>query len=139
MDGQNGRRHDIDIRMKTPCTKRQTRAAKRKQSAPRPKPSASAQNNTRKHPRGPATAGPLVRFSSLDVSLQLVRTRVDEDGHQLALDRPADQHPEHPAGVALERVGGAGAAIAEVLELHEPSIDFRSPFSCFQERRVGPA
>jgi hypothetical protein len=30
IDGQNGRRHDSDIRMKTPCTKRQTRAAKRK-------------------------------------------------------------------------------------------------------------
>jgi hypothetical protein len=30
MDGHNGRRHDTNIRMKTPCTKRQTRAAKRK-------------------------------------------------------------------------------------------------------------
>ncbi len=29
MDGQNGRRHDFDVRMKTPCTKRQTKAAKR--------------------------------------------------------------------------------------------------------------
>jgi hypothetical protein len=29
MDGQNGRRHDSDVRMKTPCTKRQTKAAKR--------------------------------------------------------------------------------------------------------------
>jgi len=30
MDGHNGRAHDRDIRMKTPCTKRQTKAAKRK-------------------------------------------------------------------------------------------------------------
>ena len=30
MDGQNGRRRDFDVRMKTPCSKRQTRAAKRK-------------------------------------------------------------------------------------------------------------
>jgi hypothetical protein len=29
MDGQNGRRHDFDVRMKTPCSKRQTKAAKR--------------------------------------------------------------------------------------------------------------
>jgi hypothetical protein len=29
MDGFNGRRHDNDIRMKTPCTKKQTKAAKR--------------------------------------------------------------------------------------------------------------
>jgi hypothetical protein len=29
MDGFNGRRHDNDIRMKTPCNKRQTKAAKR--------------------------------------------------------------------------------------------------------------
>ena len=29
MDGQNGRRHDTNIRMKTPCTKKQTRKAKR--------------------------------------------------------------------------------------------------------------
>ncbi len=29
MDAQNGRRHDFDIRMKTPCTKKQTKAAKR--------------------------------------------------------------------------------------------------------------
>jgi hypothetical protein len=29
MDAHNGRRHDTNIRMKTPCTKRQTRAAKR--------------------------------------------------------------------------------------------------------------
>ena len=29
MDGQNGRRHDFNVRMKTPCSKRQTRAAKR--------------------------------------------------------------------------------------------------------------
>jgi hypothetical protein len=29
MDGQNGRRNDFDVRMKTPCTKRQTKAAKR--------------------------------------------------------------------------------------------------------------
>jgi hypothetical protein len=29
IDGQNGRRHDTDIRMKTPCTKKQTKAAKR--------------------------------------------------------------------------------------------------------------
>jgi hypothetical protein len=29
MDGQNGKRHDFDVRMKTPCTKKQTRAAKR--------------------------------------------------------------------------------------------------------------
>ena len=28
-DGQNGRRHDLDVRMKTPCSKRQTRNAKR--------------------------------------------------------------------------------------------------------------
>ena len=28
-DGQNGRRHDYDVRMKTPCSKRQTRNAKR--------------------------------------------------------------------------------------------------------------
>jgi hypothetical protein len=28
MDGQNGRRHDFDVRMKTPCTKKQTKAAK---------------------------------------------------------------------------------------------------------------
>ena len=28
-DGQNGRRHDFDVRMKTPCSKRQTRNAKR--------------------------------------------------------------------------------------------------------------
>jgi hypothetical protein len=30
MDAQNGRRRDFDVRMKTPCSKRQTRAAKRK-------------------------------------------------------------------------------------------------------------
>jgi hypothetical protein len=30
MDGHNGRRHDRDIHMKTPCTKKQTKAAKRK-------------------------------------------------------------------------------------------------------------
>jgi hypothetical protein len=29
MDGQNGRRHDFDVQMKTPCSKRQTKAAKR--------------------------------------------------------------------------------------------------------------
>jgi hypothetical protein len=29
MDGQNGRRHDFDVRIKTPCSKRQTRRAKR--------------------------------------------------------------------------------------------------------------
>jgi hypothetical protein len=29
MDAQNGRRHDFDVRMKTPCTKKQTKAAKR--------------------------------------------------------------------------------------------------------------
>jgi hypothetical protein len=29
MDGQNGRQHDFNLRMKTPCTKRQTKAAKR--------------------------------------------------------------------------------------------------------------
>ncbi len=29
MDGQNGRQHDANVRMKTPCTKRQTKAAKR--------------------------------------------------------------------------------------------------------------
>ncbi len=29
MDGQNGRRNDFDVQMKTPCTKRQTKAAKR--------------------------------------------------------------------------------------------------------------
>jgi hypothetical protein len=29
MDGQNGRRHDFDVRMKTPCTKKQTKVAKR--------------------------------------------------------------------------------------------------------------
>ncbi len=29
MDGHNGRRHDVDVRMKTPCTKKQTKAAKR--------------------------------------------------------------------------------------------------------------
>jgi hypothetical protein len=29
MDGHNGRRHDRDVRMKTPCSKRQTKAAKR--------------------------------------------------------------------------------------------------------------
>jgi hypothetical protein len=29
MNGHNGRRHDRDIRMKTPCTKKQTKAAKR--------------------------------------------------------------------------------------------------------------
>jgi hypothetical protein len=28
-DGQNGKRHDLDVRMKAPCTKRQIRAAKR--------------------------------------------------------------------------------------------------------------
>jgi len=28
MDGHNGRRHDTDIRMKTPCTRKQTKAAK---------------------------------------------------------------------------------------------------------------
>ncbi len=28
MDAQNGRRHDFDIRMKTPCTRKQTKAAK---------------------------------------------------------------------------------------------------------------
>jgi hypothetical protein len=27
-DGQNGRRHDLDIRIKTPCTRKQTKAAK---------------------------------------------------------------------------------------------------------------
>ncbi len=27
-DGQNGRRHDFDVQMKTPCTKKQTKAAK---------------------------------------------------------------------------------------------------------------
>jgi hypothetical protein len=30
MDGQNGRAYDSDVRIKTPCTKRQTKAAKRK-------------------------------------------------------------------------------------------------------------
>jgi hypothetical protein len=30
MDGQNGRRRDFDVRMKTPCSKRRTRAIKRK-------------------------------------------------------------------------------------------------------------
>jgi hypothetical protein len=30
MDGQNGRQHDVNVRMKTPCSKRQTKAAKRK-------------------------------------------------------------------------------------------------------------
>jgi hypothetical protein len=30
MDGQNGRQHDVNVRIKTPCTKRQTKAAKRK-------------------------------------------------------------------------------------------------------------
>jgi hypothetical protein len=29
MDGHNGRRYDTDVRMKTPCTKKQTKAAKR--------------------------------------------------------------------------------------------------------------
>ncbi len=29
MDAQNGRRHDFDVQMKTPCTKKQTKAAKR--------------------------------------------------------------------------------------------------------------
>jgi hypothetical protein len=29
IDGQNGRRYDTDVRMKTPCTKKQTKAAKR--------------------------------------------------------------------------------------------------------------
>jgi len=29
MDGQNGRRHDFDVRMKTPCTRKQIRKAKR--------------------------------------------------------------------------------------------------------------
>jgi hypothetical protein len=29
MNGQNGRRHDFDVQMKTPCSKRQTKAAKR--------------------------------------------------------------------------------------------------------------
>jgi hypothetical protein len=29
MDGQNGRRHDFDVRMKIPCSKKQTRKAKR--------------------------------------------------------------------------------------------------------------
>src|SRR6478736_2040881 len=29
-DGQNGRRHDFDVRMKTPCTKKQAKAAKRR-------------------------------------------------------------------------------------------------------------
>ncbi|HYI79523.1 MAG TPA: hypothetical protein VEW67_01520, partial [Thermoleophilaceae bacterium] len=29
MDGHNGRRHDTDVRMKTPCTKKQTKNAKR--------------------------------------------------------------------------------------------------------------
>ncbi|HYI81518.1 MAG TPA: hypothetical protein VEW67_11715, partial [Thermoleophilaceae bacterium] len=29
MDGHNGRRHDTDVRMKTPCTKRQVKRAKR--------------------------------------------------------------------------------------------------------------
>ncbi|HYI81110.1 MAG TPA: hypothetical protein VEW67_09645 [Thermoleophilaceae bacterium] len=29
MDGHNGRQHDTDVRMKTPCTKKQTKAAKR--------------------------------------------------------------------------------------------------------------
>jgi hypothetical protein len=30
MDGHNGRRHDRDVRMKTPCSRKQTKAAKRK-------------------------------------------------------------------------------------------------------------
>ena len=29
MDGHNGRAYDSDVQMKTPCTKRQTKAAKR--------------------------------------------------------------------------------------------------------------
>ncbi len=33
MDGQNGRRHDFDVRMRTPCTKRQRAAAKRRATA----------------------------------------------------------------------------------------------------------
>ncbi len=36
MDGHNGRRHDRDIRMKTPCKKRQTRAARRAARAHKP-------------------------------------------------------------------------------------------------------
>jgi hypothetical protein len=33
MDGHNGKRRDFDVRMKTPCTKRQTKAAKRSAAA----------------------------------------------------------------------------------------------------------
>jgi hypothetical protein len=43
MDGQNGRRYDRDIRMKTPCSKRQTRAAKRKAKRAAAKRAAKAQ------------------------------------------------------------------------------------------------
>jgi hypothetical protein len=35
MDGQNGRRHDFDVRMKTPCRKRRQSAAKRRAAAKR--------------------------------------------------------------------------------------------------------
>src|ERR1044071_4278585 len=54
--------------------------------------------------------------------LEAVGRVPQEEVADLALDRTAQQHAEHAAGVDLQRVGRAGAVAAEVLE-RPPAVE----------------
>src|SRR5436309_648391 len=51
------------------------------------------------------------------ISGQPLARSAEQEVPHLALDRAAQQQPEHPAGVHVEAVGRARAPAAEVLEL----------------------
>src|SRR5215210_1395646 len=54
--------------------------------------------------------------AALHARLELARACVDEQRLRGGLDRPTDQHADHATGVAVELVGGAGPAVAQVVE-----------------------
>src|SRR4051794_21167807 len=57
------------------------------------------------------------RLRAFGVLLQTLGRTAEEEVAHLALDRPAQQQPEHATRVDVEPVCRAGASLAEVLEV----------------------
>src|SRR4051794_10206814 len=85
--------------------------------------SAASSSSTKTAPATKNLIARLLRSTGLGALLQAVGGVSQEEALHLALDGAAQQHPEHAAGIDLERVGRARASATEVLEL--PPADER--------------
>src|SRR3954447_231141 len=99
-------------------TKRASNTTQTRATGPPPLSAATAAR-TRRASAAPATTNLIaawLRSPRLGLLLQSVGGIAQQEVAHLVLHRPAQQQPEHAARIGLERIGGAGAAAAEVFE-----------------------